>query len=313
MRILVTGSTGVVGRLAVPLMLQDGHSVTAVGRSLDRLESLAKLGASTVALDLFDREAVVRAAANHDVIVNLATHVPPPGPATFRRSAWRENDRIRSEASALLTEVAREAGVELFIQESFAPIYPDSGDTWITERFPLHPVRYNRSVLDAEQSANRFAGRGRRGVVLRFGFFYGANDPFPESVVSSVRRGWLPVFGDSDGYFSTVSHANAASAVVAALRAPSGAYNIVDSDPLTRRELGRTVAAIVGTKAPKVPPRWIGKLFGGIGDILSRSLRVSNRKLRDAVNWTPPQATMRDGWLHALQAGESSAKPQEAQ
>ena len=101
-----------------------------------------------------------------------------------------------------------------------------------------------------------------------------------KTTFSSVRRGWLPVFGDPDGYFSTVSHVNAASAVVAALRAPAGTYNVVDNDPLTRRQLGQTIAEMVGAKTPKVPPRWIGKLFGGLGEMLGRSLRISNRASR---------------------------------
>jgi nucleoside-diphosphate-sugar epimerase len=283
--------------LAVPLILGKGHDVTAIGRSAERLAPLAKLGASTSVLDLFDRDALKRALAGHDAVVNLATHVPSPGPGSFRRSAWRENDRIRTHASALLTDAAHANGVGLFIQESFAPIYPDSGDRWITEDTPLQPVPYNRSVLDAEASARRFASGGSRGIVLRFAFFYGADDPFTKTVLASVRRGWLPVFGDADGYFSTVSHTNAASAVVAPLDAPAGVYNVVDNDPLTRRQLGAAVAGMLGVAAPRVPPRWLAKLFGGVGEMLARSLRISNQKLRDAAGWTPPQATVGEGWM----------------
>ena len=37
---------------------------------------------------------------------------------------------------------------------SFAPVYPDRGDQWIDERTPIAPVRYNRTVADAERSAD---------------------------------------------------------------------------------------------------------------------------------------------------------------
>lgn len=306
MRVFVTGSTGVVGRIAIPLLLAKGHKVTAAGRSMTRLAPIANAGASIVALDLFDKAAVTRAVENHDAVINLATHIPPPGPGSFRRRAWKENDRIRTHASMLLTEAARAARVGVFIQESFAPIYPDSGDRWIQEATPLEPVRYNRSVLDAELSAERFASGGGRGVALRFAFFYGSDDPFTQTVSSSVRRGWLPVFGDAEGYFSTVSHENAASAVIAALNAPSGAYNVVDNDPLTRRRLGEIVAEVVGVHAPKVPPRWSARLFGGVGEMLARSLRISNEKLRRRTDWTPPHASARDGWEAALRGSTST-------
>jgi nucleoside-diphosphate-sugar epimerase len=297
MRVLVTGATGVIGRLAVPLLRNAGHEVTAVGRSMARLEPLAQLGASTLAADLFDERAVARAVSGHEAVVNLATHIPPPGPGTFRRGAWRENDRIRTDASRILVDAARAAGALTFIQESFAPVYPDSGDRWIAEDTPLQPVRYNRSVLDAESSTARFAGEGRRGIVLRFAFFYGANDPFTRTAISSVGHGWFPVFGDADGYFSTASHDTAASAVIAALGVPSGTYNVADSEPLTRRQLGATIADAIGHRPPRVPPRWMGKLFGGIGEMLSRSLRISNQHLR-STGWNPVSA--HDGWLAAI-------------
>ena len=50
-----------------------------------------------------------------------------------------------------------------------------------------------------------------------------------------MQRGWLPIFGRPEGFFSMVNHEDAAAAVVAALKAPSGNYNVVDDEPLTRR------------------------------------------------------------------------------
>jgi uncharacterized protein YbjT (DUF2867 family) len=94
MRVVVLGATGVIGRRGVPLMIREGHRVTAVGRSPDRLRNLSSQGASTIALDLFDHEAVRRAIANHEAIVNLATHIPRPGLGMFLPGAWKETDRI---------------------------------------------------------------------------------------------------------------------------------------------------------------------------------------------------------------------------
>ena len=94
MRVVIFGATGVVGRRAVPLMIRDGHRVTAVGRSPERLQNLASQGASTVALDLLDRDAIKRAVGDHEAIVNLATAIPRSTLAMFFPSAWKENDRI---------------------------------------------------------------------------------------------------------------------------------------------------------------------------------------------------------------------------
>jgi nucleoside-diphosphate-sugar epimerase len=250
MNIFVTGATGVVGRRAVPLLLQTGHRVTAAGRSPQRLSGLARQGASTLTLDLFDREAVRRGIAGHDAIINLATHVPQPGIRVFFPGAWKETGRIREHGSALLVDEALANGTRLFVQESFAPTYPDSGDRWIPEEIPLQPANYNKSTVAAEASADRFTRGGGRGIVLRFAFFYGADDPFTRDLCSYVRRGWLPVFGQPHGFFSTISQDDAASAVVSVLNAAAGVYNVVDNVPLTRRQLGTALSEILDEPPP---------------------------------------------------------------
>ena len=151
MKIFITGATGVVGSRAVPLMLAAGHRVSAVARRADQGMALAKAGARPVVVDLFDRESVRHAVAGHDAIINLATHLPPSTARLLLPGAWRENDRLRREAAATLAGAALDVGAERFIQESFAPVYPDRGEGWIHEDTPLEPVRFNRTVADARR------------------------------------------------------------------------------------------------------------------------------------------------------------------
>jgi nucleoside-diphosphate-sugar epimerase len=156
MNILVTGATGVVGRRPVPQLKDAHHAVTAVARSPAGREQVNRLGATAIELDLFDAGAVRRAVANQDAVVNLATHIPPPS-RIFLPWAWRENDRLRREASAIIADACMSSNVQRFVQESFAPVYPDRGDRWIDETTPIEPVKYNRTVADAEASAERFS------------------------------------------------------------------------------------------------------------------------------------------------------------
>ena len=244
---------------------------------------------------MFAADAVRKAVAGHDAVVNLATHMPA-GYRAFLPGAWAENDRIRRFASANLVDAAMATGATRFIQESFAPVYPDRGDQWIDERTPIAPVRYNRMVADAERSAERFSGSGGAGVVLRFAMFYGPDSWFTRDLIGYVRRGWAPIPGVADAYTSLVSHEDAAAAVVAALGVPPGTYNVVDDEPLRRREFFDSLAGVLGVAAPRLPPPWLKYLFGSLGEMLARSLRISNRKLRDACGWTPRYPSMREGW-----------------
>jgi nucleoside-diphosphate-sugar epimerase len=295
MRIFVAGATGVVGRRAVPLLIAAGHEVTAVGRNPDKRRRLERAGATPVALDLFSPEQARAAVAGHDAVINLATHIPP-GMRALVPWLWRENDRLRRTASAILSEAARATGVQRFIQESFAPIYPDRGESWIDESVTLEPVPFNRSVLDAERSAQSFTAGGGIGVTLRFGAFYGPDAGHVIDLIKMIRRGWAPAPGPPESFISSVSHDDAASAVVAALGAPSGAYNVIDDEPLSHRDYVDTLAAALELPPPRLPPAWAAWLFGSVGALLARSLRISNRKLKQATGWQPKYPSVREGW-----------------
>src|SRR5262245_18733516 len=52
-KIFVAGATGVIGRRLIPLLVAEGHAVTAIARSSDKRLELARRGAKTVAADLF--------------------------------------------------------------------------------------------------------------------------------------------------------------------------------------------------------------------------------------------------------------------
>jgi nucleoside-diphosphate-sugar epimerase len=301
MKIFITGATGVVGRRVVPLLLAAGHQVTAVTRSPQKRVQMEQMGAAPVYVDLFTPEALRGAVAGHDVVVNLATHIPPIM-QMFLPWVWAENDRIRRIASANLVDAALAGGAERFIQESFALVYPDSGDQWIDENTPIQVMRYNRTVADAEASAQRFTSSGRTGVVLRFAAFYGPGDEQVNTIIRAVKSGWVPIPGSADSFFSSVSHDDAASAVVAALGVPAGVYNVVDDEPLRRREYFDSLARLLGVRPPRLMPAWLAPFTGSLGETLARSLRISNRKLRAASGWAPKYPSMREGWQAVVEA-----------
>lgn len=293
-RIFVTGATGVVGARAIPMLIRAGHAVTAIGRSPEKRRLLEASGARAVELDVFDRAAAARALAGHDVVINLATHMPP---STFRMMlpwSWRENDRVRRDGSAALVDAAVAAGVRRFIQESFAPVYRGDGADWIDESHPQQPARYNRTVLDAERSARRFTEQGGVGVVLRFAWFYGP-DPVLRDILRIVKMGWAPVPGAPDSYWPSVAHEDAARAVVAALGAAAGPYNVCDDEPLTRREFADVAAGAIGARRPKMIPGWLAAIGGSSMELFARSLRMSNAKLRSATGWAPRWRSAREG------------------
>ena len=194
MRLLVTGGSGVLGRALAPVAGAAGHRL--------QMPSHAEL-------DLFDPAAVVGAVRGVDAVFHLATRIEPLE-EMGNPVAWRENDRLRAEASRILVDVALAADVEVYVQPTVTFVYPPdrpaSEDTAITEVSPIL-----ESALVAERETDRFARSGRRGVVLRFGLLDGPGTGH-NAPVSALG--------------ATLHVADAARALLSALTVPGGIYNV---------------------------------------------------------------------------------------
>lgn len=303
--IFVTGATGVIGRHVVPELVRLGHRVTAIGRSDTKRAQLAAMGATAIAPPVnaqsrIDESLARRALDGHDTVINLATHMPPSSIQMMLPWEWRENDRVRRDDSAALVSAAIAVGTRRFLQESFGPVYKDAGTKWIDETWPIEPTKYNLSVRDAERSAERFSESGGTGIVLRFGAFYGP-DALLRDMISVIRRGWSPLPGPANAFCSSVAQEDAASATVALAinQVAAGIYNVCDDEPITRGEWAATLASAVGAPRPRTMPGWMTRLGGSTMQLLSRSQRMSNAKIKQATGWSPRWPSAREGLPHA--------------
>ena len=208
LRLLVTGGTGVLGRALRPLAEAARHELAMPTRE---------------ELDLFDQSAVAGAVQGVDGVLHLATRIRSVEQISDP-DAWRENDRLRADASRILVDAAIAAGAEVYVQPTVTFVYPPdrpaSEDTPVGEVLPIL-----RSALVAEQEAERFARAGGRGVVLRFGLLDGPGTWFDEPM------------GD---FGATLHVSDAGRALLSALSLPSGIYNVcrdgerVSADRFTR-------------------------------------------------------------------------------
>ena len=294
-KIFVAGATGILGRRAVPLLVAAGHQVTGIARTPEKAAQLEAAGATPVAVDLFDAAAIKEAADGHDVVANLATHIPSVTKMRMR-SAWKENDRIRAEGSRNLVDAALATGATRYIQEQICFLYADGGNAWLDEDSPMDPPDYVQSGFEAERQAQRITDAGGAGVVLRFGMFHAPDSDQTTMTVKAARRRLMTMFGAKTAYIPTISVDDCATAVVAALDAPAGVYNIVDDEPLTRAEYAAALAEAVGVKSLRHPPKLATKAAGEQGAMLARSQRISNRRFKDATGWAPQYPSMRASW-----------------
>lgn len=297
MRIFVAGATGVLGQPTVKLLVSAGHEVRGTARGEEKSRLLRSLGTEPVSTDLFDAGAVKSAVAGSEAVVHIATKIPPIMKMRSRK-AWEENDRLRREATKNLVDAAIAAGAQTFIAESITFVYASGGERWLDETAPLK-LAWSAldSTLDLERETQRFGESGGKAIVLRFGLFYA---PYATSTIDSakmMKRRMFGVIGKGDNYFSSIHVDDAAAAVVAALDAPAGTYNVAEDDPVTQLEYARALAEALHLPKPMKFPRWLGKLFlGGPSNYILNSTRVSNKKFKEATGWSPRYPSVREGF-----------------
>jgi nucleoside-diphosphate-sugar epimerase len=253
-------------------------------------------GAKALAVDLFDSASVRGALDDQEAICNLATHIPSLSKATLP-GAWKENDRLRRQVSANLVTGGLDVGSERYVQESVGFLYPDKGDEWIVEQIEPAPTPITESALEAEANTARFSQAGRTGVVLRFAQFYGLPCSHSLELVSLARRfGIGPLPGEPDGYSSWIHNDDLGPAVLAALAAPAGTYNVGDDEPIRRRDLHALIALSLGRTRQLEIGKLAARLGGRKAGAVARSQRLSNAAFKSATRWAPKVRSASVGW-----------------
>jgi nucleoside-diphosphate-sugar epimerase len=297
MKVFLTGATGAIGPATVRQLRAGGHEVRAVARGDTKAAAVRELGAEPVTVDLFDAASVKDAVAGSEAVLHLATNVPPMRQAA-KKSAWATHNALRTTATAHLTQAALDAGARTFVKESVTFVYPDRADEWIDEEVPAdESIGMMAPTLEGERLALRFAGDGRSAVVLRFGLFYGPDTRHTDEALRMARRRLSTVAGKPGAFMSSLHTDDVASAVVAALDAPTGIYNVCDDEPLTRRDYLEAFRWVFGLPKLLIAPPWLLRLIGGRASrVLTASQRCSNRRFRDATGWAPAYPSAREGW-----------------
>jgi hypothetical protein len=228
-------------------------------------------------LDPFDPAAVGASMGGVDAMLHLATRIQPLE-KMGQPEAWRENDRLRAGASAILVDAALAAKVKAYIRPTVTFVYPDgqpaSEETDIRQDIPV----IIRSALAAEEQAARFAAAGRHGVVLRLGLLDGPGTGHDRP---------NPALGAS------LHTEDAARALLATLTVPSGIYNVCrDGERVSHRRFTEATGGVHCARSVSSRPRRPRpRAAGGARGARRRTVRYSRPRSRPAPTTRRPAAT----------------------
>jgi len=305
MQVFVAGASGAIGIRLLPQLTDAGHEVTGTYNSPSKAERLQALGAKAIMLDLLDARSVRKAVleAQPEAIIHECTALAS---ARFGRSldrAFAPTNRLRVEGTDALLAAAREAGVSRFIAQSFAPYrYAREGGPIKAEDDPLDPTpprnthQTNAAMLHVDRAVTEAGG-----IALRYGGFYGPGTSIAPGGAQAklIHKRMFPIIGDGGGIMSFVHLDDAAAATVLALEHDGPAiYNIVDDEPASVREWLPVLANALGAKPPRHVPRWLARLIGGEGAVVTatESRGASNAKAKRELGWTLRYPSWREGF-----------------
>lgn len=206
-KVFLTGGCGFIGSHLVPLLLNEGITVTvfdnlSTGRLANILGSLERPGFRFIEGDLRDPEDLQGVMAGHDLVWHLGanTLIPPGG----------TDVRLDLDANILgtfhLLEAMRRDGVKDLIFASTAAVYGDEPGVQLSEAFgPLHPISlYGASKLAGEGFISAYSHLFQmNAVIFRFsnviggGMGHGVIFDLIQKLKDNPRR--LAIWGNGRG------------------------------------------------------------------------------------------------------------------
>lgn len=172
-------------------------------------------------------------------------------------------------------------------------VYGDVGGAWVDESAPIGT---GRRTARAEADAAWLALGAR---VFRLPGIYG-----PErSALDRVRDGKAHRIDILRQVFSRVHVDDIASGVLAALAAPSGAYNLADDLPCSQNAVIEEACRLLGIAPPRMQTLEEANLSPVARAFYGENRRVANGKAKRLLGWQPRYATFQDGLRTLFAAG----------
>jgi len=291
-KVLLAGASGVLGRPALRLFVEAGHTVVGLARSDAAAETIRALGGYPAPGDVLDAAAVRAASEGADAVVNLTAALPV---GTDPRATAKEHDRVRLVGTRNLLAAAEATGAQVYVQESVSYVYGDRGAAWVTEED--RPSGKLAPAALAAEAAVRAATVPS--VILRFGWLYARDAWHTRLMVSRLRQRRFPIFGGGENHWAPLHADDAARAILAAVEdaPPNSIFNVCDDEPVTMAALFSHLATLVDAPPPMKVPALLARAIVG-GDVvaaLTSSIRMSNRAMTKDLKVTPRFPTYREG------------------
>jgi uncharacterized protein (TIGR01777 family) len=288
MKILIAGSSGMVGRPLQRVLSAAGHAVFPLIRP-PRIAAAGQVAwnPKTGAMDL-------DAAAGADAVVNLAGSNIGEQRWTESRKALLRTSRIDSTRALVAAIGKLDPRPRALVSASAVGYFGDRHDEPLDENSPAGDGFLAQLCVDWEAEALRAEELGIRTVLLRFGVILAAHGGALAQMLGPFRMGVGGRLGSGKQWMTWISLADAVHMVKEAIESERwrGAYNAVAPEPVTNADFTRALGRVLHrpTIFP-VPAFALRAFFGEMADqmILASQRAHSKRLAETGYSYSQPE------------------------
>jgi uncharacterized protein (TIGR01777 family) len=274
MRILVSGSHGLVGKALIRSLTSDDHEIVRLVRGKP---------AGTDEIEWHPNEGRIDAAALEglDAVVHLAGESIASGRWTDEKKRAIRDSRVKGTAllSDALARLAHPPSV--FVSASAIGYYGDRGDELLTETSAPGKDFLSGVCVEWEQATRPAIDKGIRTIHARFGIILDAKEGALAKMLTPFRMGIGGRIGDGKQWMSWI----AIEDVISGLRFSiddkvSGPVNFVAPNPVKNAEFTKTLGRVLSKPTLFPVPAFGARLaFGEMAD----ALLLSSQRVKPGV------------------------------
>ncbi len=294
-KILVTGDTGYIGTVMMPLLQAEGFDAVGLDSDLFKECEFEPVRQTTPHIRKDIRDVTPRDLEGFDAVFHLAALSNDPLGNLNPEVTYDINHR----GSVHLARMAKQAGVPRFIFSSSCSTYGSAGADVVTEEAAFNPVTpYGESKVLVERDVRPLADERFTVVYLRNATAYGYSPRMRFDLVlnnlvaHAVATGRILIKSDGTPWRPIVHIEDICRAFIAALRAPSALVNN-ESFNIGRSDENYQVREIADIVKSVVPGCEVVYAPGGEPD--QRSYRVDFSKASARLTGFTPRWTARRG------------------
>jgi len=279
--ILVTGSTGFLGRRLATSLAEEGNLVHALYRTDEKIRGWKHDNIRFFKGTLGDKNSIGQAMEGCRQVYHLAAFAAP----------WVRNPRViyneNVGGTENILESARRLGVKKLVYTSTAGVFGPSNGELNTEEKQFngnHFTHYDRSKAEAETKVMKYVAGGLNAVIVNPTRIYGPGNLSKSNSVTMmiekyIRGKWRIIPGDGSSIGNYVYVDDAVNChQLAMARGRAGERYIAGGENLTFNELFVQFARVSGVK------HWLFRMPVGLMMLAAGGFQVFAR----LTGWTPP-------------------------